>query len=46
MPIKILIGLAMAITFLVFPYWLLFRAMRWTNEWLYPKLLQPLEQKI
>jgi hypothetical protein len=44
--IKVLFGFVIPIALLIFPFWLLFRLMRLTNEWLYPKILKPLETKI
>jgi hypothetical protein len=38
--------LAMVLAIFILPFWILFRLMRWTNEWLYLKVLKPLEQKI
>jgi len=45
-PIKILIGLPLSIILLILPFWVLFRTIRLTNEWIYPKLFKPLETKI
>ena len=45
-PIKILIGLPLSIILLIFPFWVLFRTIRLTNEWIYPKLFKPFETKI
>jgi len=45
-PIKILIGLPLSIILLILPFWALFRTIRLTNEWIYPKLFKPFETKI
>lgn len=45
-PIKILTGFIILIGLIIFPFWTLFRLMRLTNEWFYPKILKPLETKI
>ena len=44
--IKVLGGLALSIGILAVPFWLLFRLMRLTTEWLYPKVFKPLEERL
>ncbi len=45
-PIRIIVGLIVPILFLIVPFWLLFRIIRLTNQWLYPKIFKPLEAKL
>jgi hypothetical protein len=39
-------ALLLQIALFMLPFWTLFRLIRLANEWIYPKLFQPLEERI
>lgn len=39
-------GLVISLVLLVLPFWFLSRVIKFTNEWLYPKVFKPLEEKL
>jgi hypothetical protein len=43
---KLIVSMAVVAGMVILPFWLLFRMIRLTNEWIYPRLLKPLEEKI
>ena len=44
--IKAICGIVLSIALVTFPFWLLVRLIRLSNEWFYPKFLKPLEEKL
>lgn len=43
---KVMIGLPLCIVILLFPFWYVRKIIALTNNWLYPKILKPMEEKI
>lgn len=44
--IRALGGVVIPLLFLILPFWFLSRVIKLTNTWLYPKIFQPLEEKL
>lgn len=44
--IRALGGVVISLLFLILPFWFLSQVIKLTNTWLYPKVFQPLEEKL